>query len=268
MPMQNERGAMALCKSLSCKSEFVRRLLSSLFLLPLCLFAFYEGGMLFEIFISIIGSLACYEFLKITHSRKEVLYSIPFFIFMGGIALDLGYVLQVFFLYALLSGVMFMTTHQKVARFYGAMLPFGVLCLLSIPLMHYTFSIPLLILVWATDIGAYLVGRFIGGIKLCPAISPNKTVSGAVGGLFFAILTTSGVLFYQKESFFFTDILLIAMTSLVSQGGDLWESSLKRLCGVKDSGRLIPGHGGVLDRVDGLLTASFCWWGFMVLGWI
>lgn len=108
----------------------------------------------------------------------------------------------------------------------------------------------LLLVVWMTDIGAYLVGRLIGGRKLAPVISPGKTISGALGGLAFGII--AGMIFARGP----LAILPAAALSLVSQVGDLGESALKRRLGVKDSGRTIPGHGGLFDRLDGILAAA------------
>lgn len=102
--------------------------------------------------------------------------------------------------------------------------------------------------VWAGDVGAYLVGRLAGGPRLAPRISPGKTWSGAVGGTFCAILAASLVIPGHAP-----EALLL---SVVAQAGDLLESAIKRYFGVKDSGWLIPGHGGLLDRLDGVLTAA------------
>ena len=108
----------------------------------------------------------------------------------------------------------------------------------------------------ATDIGGYFAGRAIGGPKLWPAVSPGKTWAGLGGGMAFAIVVgavfssaTSGTLFHEVA-------LVSAVMAVVAQGGDLAESALKRRCGVKDSSNLIPGHGGLLDRMDGLLAAG------------
>lgn len=108
----------------------------------------------------------------------------------------------------------------------------------------------LLLAVWSTDIGAYLVGRVVGGPKLAPAISPGKTWSGAAGGLLAAIVICNGAGFTLYAA------AMALLLSLVTQIGDLAESALKRRCGVKDSSHLIPGHGGLLDRLDGLLLAA------------
>ncbi len=113
-----------------------------------------------------------------------------------------------------------------------------------------------LLLVWATDIGAYLVGRWLGGPKLAPSISPGKTWSGAVGGLVAAILLGLAGIALAGGPLSVRAVLVLGGLSLVSQAGDLTESALKRHFGVKDSGRLIPGHGGLLDRLDGVLAAA------------
>jgi phosphatidate cytidylyltransferase len=113
----------------------------------------------------------------------------------------------------------------------------------------------LLLVVWASDIGAYLAGRLLGGPRLAPRISPGKTWSGAAGGLAAAMLVGFGAAaFWDAPPW--PDVAIAGALGLVSQAGDLFESAAKRHFGVKDSGRLIPGHGGVLDRVDGLLTAA------------
>jgi phosphatidate cytidylyltransferase len=116
----------------------------------------------------------------------------------------------------------------------------------------------LLGVVWATDTGAFFCGRAFGRRLLAPRISPKKTWAGVVGGvaaaMLFALLTAWGL------SFSLAAVPAIvgasALASLAAQGGDLFESLAKRRFGVKDSGRLIPGHGGLLDRVDGLLAAA------------
>jgi phosphatidate cytidylyltransferase len=120
-------------------------------------------------------------------------------------------------------------------------------------MLLYLFS-----LVWIADIGAYFSGRRFGKHKLAPAISPGKTWEGLIGGLLANLLWIIGV--YQFASGWglgLPQFLLIGLaTSLISVVGDLFESILKREAGVKDSGKLLPGHGGVLDRVDSVIAAA------------
>lgn len=113
----------------------------------------------------------------------------------------------------------------------------------------------LFLLVWSADTGAYISGRAIGGPKLAPRISPNKTWAGFFGGVSLAGIV-SGVFGYIWEGAFITLFLWGAVIAIASQAGDLIESAAKRHFNVKDSSSLIPGHGGVLDRVDALITAS------------
>jgi phosphatidate cytidylyltransferase len=111
-----------------------------------------------------------------------------------------------------------------------------------------------LLIVWATDIGGYFAGRGLGGPKLWPRVSPKKTWAGAIGGFVASLVVASGfsVLGFGK---LIPLLLLAAVISIVSQFGDLFESAVKRKFGVKDSSHIIPGHGGLLDRLDGFVFA-------------
>ena len=115
------------------------------------------------------------------------------------------------------------------------------------------------LIVWTSDIGAYVVGRLVGGPRLAPAISPGKTWSGAIGALAAAAIAGLCIAAFtgaMPRGVFLTAALVAAALSVVAQAGDLLESALKRHLGVKDSGRTIPGHGGLFDRLDGMLTAA------------
>ncbi len=107
--------------------------------------------------------------------------------------------------------------------------------------------ISIFVIVWANDIGGYVFGRLLGGAKLCPKVSPNKTWSGFFGGVFCAVLVSPML----GEGFGSAGI-----AAMIASAGDLLESWVKRKCKVKDSGNIIPGHGGLLDRVDGILLLS------------
>jgi phosphatidate cytidylyltransferase len=114
----------------------------------------------------------------------------------------------------------------------------------------------LFVCVWATDIGGYLFGRGIGGPRLAPSISPGKTWAGAVGGLLLATAAGAGFAWYHSSGDPWGLVLTALMLGLAAEFGDLAESALKRRFGVKDASHLIPGHGGLLDRIDGLLAAA------------
>ena len=109
--------------------------------------------------------------------------------------------------------------------------------------------------VWAADIAAYFTGKAMGKNKLCPSISPGKSVEGFMGGLFFGTLTATVFWVQMLAMPMFTALMLALLLVVISVAGDLGESALKRAVGVKDSGRMLPGHGGILDRIDALLPS-------------
>ncbi|WP_294090130.1 phosphatidate cytidylyltransferase [Sphingomonas sp.] len=109
-------------------------------------------------------------------------------------------------------------------------------------------------LVWLCDIGAYFAGRWIGGARLAPAISPNKTWAGALGGI--ALASAFGAALHIYAGLPWRLTLASPALAILAEGGDLFESWLKRQAGVKDSGTLLPGHGGLLDRLDGLVPVA------------
>ncbi|MEN1966842.1 phosphatidate cytidylyltransferase [Lentibacillus sp. N15] len=118
--------------------------------------------------------------------------------------------------------------------------------------LDYIFYV--LFVIWATDTGAYFVGRALGKHKLWPKISPNKTIEGAIGGIILACVV--GIIFQLVHPFPYSLAIMVGITILVSafgQIGDLVESAYKRHYDVKDSGNILPGHGGILDRLDSLL---------------
>jgi len=118
-----------------------------------------------------------------------------------------------------------------------------------------TLSLPI-VATFATDMGAYFVGRAVGKHKLAPTVSPNKTIEGSLGGIVSAFLVLMGYTWLIQGAFPFGhgELLIFALLiSLTAQLGDLTESMIKRYCGVKDSGEFLPGHGGILDRLDSLI---------------
>jgi phosphatidate cytidylyltransferase len=181
----------------------------------------------------------------------------------------------------LLWGVLFLFTLTDRVNFLHRTrfkLPMGILLLLAastiVIRLHQLENGPWWILcfflcVWAADIGAYFVGRRFGKTKLAPSISPGKTVEGLLGGVALAAVIFVPVVAYNFD--FGPALLLLATilaTVLVSVMGDLFESKMKRHVGLKDSGQILPGHGGVLDRIDGLLAgAPFFALGLVLLGY-
>jgi phosphatidate cytidylyltransferase len=151
--------------------------------------------------------------------------------------------------------------HRLLVRFFLGMIYIPILSLSGLGLLHseagelwFWFFLSTVVV---TDIGAYASGRFFGGPKISPAVSPKKTLSGFLGGLVLSSVN-AGLWTQWNEGHFPWNVTLAAalLGSALAQTGDLYESLLKRRLGVKDSGRLLPGHGGFLDRLDGILFAA------------
>lgn len=132
----------------------------------------------------------------------------------------------------------------------------GLLWLRELPGQGLALFLFAMLAVWATDIGAYAAGRTIGGPKLAPRISPKKTWAGLIGGMLSAALVGWLVALLAGAAMPALALVVGALSAVVGQIGDLFESAVKRRYNVKDSGHLIPGHGGILDRIDGLLVAA------------
>jgi phosphatidate cytidylyltransferase len=187
-------------------------------------------------------------------------------IVMAGIALAAaflgGYIFAI--LVAVAAGAMFvewrrLTAHWgaswMIAGFLYALLPALALLWLrdrapqGLELIFWVFTVT-----WTTDIGAYFAGRAIGGPKLAPSISPNKTWAGLVGGM-----VSAGLAGWAWTEYVMLPTALVWFApafAAAAQGGDLFESWLKRRAGAKDSGSMLPGHGGILDRLDGLVVVA------------
>lgn len=135
-----------------------------------------------------------------------------------------------------------------------ALLPATALLWLRIPAGGVLIVLWVFVITWATDIFAFFAGRSFGGPKLAPRFSPNKTWSGLIGGVIGATIA-GGLLVVQAG---LSPVLLYAapLFAVAAQGGDLFESAIKRRAEVKDAGALLPGHGGVMDRLDGLIPVS------------
>jgi phosphatidate cytidylyltransferase len=155
----------------------------------------------------------------------------------------------------------------KVAGFFYALVPALALLWIrdrapqGLELLLWVF-----IVTWTTDIGAYFAGRAIGGPKLAPAISPNKTIAGLVGGMVSAGL--AGFAWVELTRMSAVLFWLAPVFAAAAQSGDLFESWLKRRAGVKDSGRWLPGHGGALDRLDGLVVVATLTALVQLAGWL
>lgn len=245
------------------------RLVSAALLIPVSLGLVYVGGWVFALSLVFVVALMAFEWNRLVlgpeNSGKIVGYVLIYTALMTGV-LALG--LKGEWAFALLLTalttvlVYFLASNQKLkARWPAAGVTYLFLPMLSFIWLRggvdgaYGIAtvVWILLVVWGSDSGGYIVGKSIGGPKLAPKVSPNKTWSGFAGGLAFAMMAGLVVSLWVGEGSILTLIVVSAALSVVSQIGDLAESSVKRHFGVKDFSSLIPGHGGVFDRFDGLL---------------
>lgn len=249
------------------QSELRLRIISGIVLAAVVLAATWYGGFAFRLLAAAISVLVYYEWSTITRLPDSDFRGNAFgWATVAGIA---GLVIFGFDELALpvLIGATVVSVLYAFAVTKSGWLPGGIvysgLTAISLAAIRgdsgegFAAMIFIFAVVWATDILAYFVGRAIGGPKLAPPISPGKTWSGAIGGAVSAVIagTLVHAAFFPLNGLWIPVIALVL--SVCSQIGDLFESFIKRRFGVKDSSRLIPGHGGVMDRVDGLVFACF-----------
>lgn len=240
------------------------RIVSALVLAPVVLGAVWLGGWPFSLLLAVAAILMAQETARLLFDdgsfRRTALLAVTA---LAGIALaSLG--LEAAALAAAAAGLAFALAARSwkhetlwpafVAYPYLLLPLIGLIWLRADPVLGLMVVFWLLATVWAIDICAYFAGRFIGGPKLAPRISPKKTWAGLIGGMagavVVAVLTS---IWLESGSPLLLSLVAIGLT-LIEQAGDFAESAFKRRAGVKDSGNLIPGHGGILDRVDGLVA--------------
>jgi phosphatidate cytidylyltransferase len=250
--------------------------LLAVMLLPLFLLG-SVGEIVFLIFLSTLASIAVFEWMKITaYSQKIslVVATLTWCVLLGIVFVDvLTFLFSTnwFLLLVVLSlwGMVIFLRHPSQTSKKITML-ISIVWVIAAVTVAKTLVVDrhsvlmlfsLMMFVWIADSAAYFIGRSWGKYKMAPSISPNKTWEGAAGAFVFVFIfhvmaaffwpvSFSANLFHRWGFFSFVLIFLILVFSIV---GDLFESKLKRMAGVKDSGRILPGHGGILDRVDALL---------------
>lgn len=247
-----------------------RRILSAVILAPAVLALEIIGSWSFALLLAAGAVLLALEWRHLIAARFDQQAGTIAGVAAGGIALAVVTVAAmgwtqsasiIAVLGALIAGLIAHLT--GAAAFWTAL---GVLYL-SVPLLALVWlrALPevgllmilwLFLVVWSTDVMAYVVGRKVGGPKLAPSISPGKTWSGLCGGMAGAALIGALMAFFIEPLHVLPSIILALGLAVIAQIGDLAESALKRKAGVKDSGGLIPGHGGLFDRIDGLLFAA------------
>jgi phosphatidate cytidylyltransferase len=197
-------------------NDLALRAVTGIILMAIALVAVALGGEIFAFFVAALATALYYEWMRIVRDWS------------------LGW---------------------KVGGFFYALAPaVALLWLRNIPQDGIALLMWTLIITWATDIGAYFVGRKLGGKKLAPTISPNKTIAGLYGGI--AAATLIGGAWVLANELNVLLLVLAPFFAVAAQAGDLFESWMKRQAGVKDSGNWLPGHGGLLDRLDGLMPVA------------
>lgn len=201
------------------RRDLILRIVSALVLAPIVLLATWRGFPFFDLLLAIAVVLAWREWRLLVGGLHR-----PFLLLSGAV--------------------------------YIAAVTLALLSLRHQPETGLQAVFWLLATVWATDIFAYIAGRSLGGPKLAPRLSPKKTWSGALGGLAAAMIVGACTAWFWTGGSAIGLAMAGGLLSVVSQMGDIAESAVKRHVGVKDSGQLIPGHGGILDRIDALMAAA------------
>lgn len=241
------------------KSDLATRAIVGLALVAVALVSLWAGGLVFWLVMVLIALGMMREWAMLDGADPGLgrmtmfVLSVPLAI-MSPLAAGPD-----FFALGLIAGAAFFTmiaTRRAMLSLGLVYIGLPVLALLLIREQPrgIEFALWALALVWACDIGAYFAGRFIGGPRLAPAISPNKTWAGLIGGV--ASAGAFGVAMHLGTGLPLRLTLATPALAVLAQGGDLLESWLKRRAGVKDSGTMLPGHGGLLDRLDGVVPVA------------
>jgi len=241
------------------------RIASAVVLAPIALAAVYAGGWSTVALVAVAGVLAANEWDRLSGGpglpgTVAIMHAV--IVLIASVLAGLG--LYAASIGAMVVGIVAVAGYAAARGRTPVWSGFGILYLIlpTIALIWMRGAqtgvemlIWLLVIVWATDIAGILAGKAFGGPKLWPRISPNKTWSGALAGVVAAAIVGAITAALREKATLGIMIPLSVALSVVSQFGDLAESAVKRYYGVKDTGTLIPGHGGILDRIDGLLLA-------------
>ncbi|KQZ13706.1 phosphatidate cytidylyltransferase [Mesorhizobium sp. Root554] len=254
------------------------RVISALVLVAVILVPTWFGGFLFRLASAVIAGAIFYEWTQMARSAvssigpaTNLLPQALMLVFALAVVADLPAWSLLLLLAAIVAATAIFSSMRGTGQWDAAGLAYAGLSGLSLALLrdsNHAGLVAVLFLfavVWATDVFAYFVGRAVGGPKLAPSISPGKTRSGAVGGAVGGVVAGVLLAILAGAGNIFTLALVALVLSVVAQAGDLFESWVKRRHGRKDSGNLIPGHGGVMDRVDGLVAAAFA---LYLIGWM
>ena len=241
--------------------NLLMRVVAALVLAPIAVAIAYAGGWLWTVLVTVTVIGLYLEWLAIVGAARQMRVVVPGVVGLAiaGCCLAFGRIDASLVLLALgFAGVALFSPERRgwtaTGFGYAAAAQMASVLVRLDQLWGFVALILIFLVVWVTDIGGYFAGRGIGGPKLWPRVSPNKTWAGAVGGFAASLVVAAGFAVFGLGR---TGPLLVlgAALSIVSQFGDLFESAVKRRFGVKDSSHIIPGHGGLLDRLDGFVAA-------------
>jgi phosphatidate cytidylyltransferase len=241
--------------------NLLMRVIAALVLAPIAISIAYTGGWLWTVLVTVAAIGLYLEWLAIVGAARQMRAVAPGVVglALAGCCLAFGQVdASLVPLVLGLAGVALFSPERRgwtTAGFgYAAAAQVASVLVRLDQFWGFVALILILLVVWVTDIGGYFAGRGIGGPKLWPRVSPRKTWAGAVGGFAASLVVAAGFAVFGLAR---TGPLLVlgAALSIVSQLGDLFESAVKRRFDVKDSSQIIPGHGGLLDRLDGFVAA-------------
>nr|WP_281351283.1 phosphatidate cytidylyltransferase [Sneathiella litorea] len=247
-----------------------QRVISALVLAPVAVAALYFGGFYFLLFLIGASAVMSYEWCHASLEKSPGLITLmtAVTVFSGLYVAQKSYFhhgVIALFIGSALIGIAAIVVKKRNRLGWAISGPLciglpvlALISLRSIPDSGFALTLGLFLVVWATDIGAYFSGKSIGGPKIAPAISPNKTWAGLIGGIIFAMIVAYLVNRYLVGGQVATiGILgLGAICAILAQIGDFAESAWKRHFGIKDASNLIPGHGGVMDRLDGVFLTA------------
>ena len=255
------------------RQNFLRRTASALVLAPLAIGAAFVGGVLFAAACTVTAALVLWEWSLLVSRAADwriLVPGLPALCAAAVLAQSSEPVVAIAAIALGALGAAVATVLQPqggqwsaaavvwaaAGVVYAGIVSTSLIMLRSDPQMGFVALSFLFATVWATDIFAYLTGRRLDGPLLVPQLSPKKTWSGAIGGLAGGVVAGALVAYASARTHLVAAGVLALILSTAAQGGDLLESSVKRRFGAKDTSALIPGHGGVMDRVDGLLVAA------------
>jgi phosphatidate cytidylyltransferase len=244
--------------------NLLMRVVAALVLAPSAVAIAYAGGWLWTALVTLAAIGLYIEWLTIVGARTpRVMASGVVALVVAGFCLATGRIDASLFVLALgFTAVALLSPERRhwtaMGFFYAGSAEVASVLVRLDQVYGFVTLILVLLVVWVTDIGGYFAGRGIGGPKLWPQVSPKKTWAGAIGGFGASLVIAAGFVAFCKidPPLRLGPLLLVgAVLSIVSQLGDLFESAVKRRFGVKDSSHIIPGHGGLLDRLDGFVAA-------------